>query len=39
MTKTRERMEAHHYCKQVNSDFLQCASFDGNTENANLIGI
>lgn len=33
------QMEAHHYCKQVNSDFLQCAIFDGNTENANLIGI
>jgi len=33
------QMEAHHWCKQVNSDFLQCALFDGNTENANLIGI
>ena len=33
------QMEAHHFCKQVNSDFLQCAIFDGNTENANLIGI
>jgi hypothetical protein len=33
------QMEAHHYCKQVNSDFLQCALFDGNTSRANLIGI
>lgn len=33
------QMEAHHYCKQVNSDFLQCALFDGNTAEANLIGI
>jgi hypothetical protein len=33
------QMEAHHFCKQVNADFLQCAIFDGNTEDANLIGI
>lgn len=33
------QMEAHHYCRQVNRDFLQCAIFDGNTKNANLIGI
>ncbi len=33
------QMEAHHYCKQVNSDFLQCVLFDGNTSRANLIGI
>ena len=33
------QMEAHHYCKQVNEDFLQCVLFDGNTEEANLIGI
>lgn len=33
------QMEAHHYCKQVNGDFLQCVIFDGNTEDANLIGI
>jgi hypothetical protein len=34
-----EQMEAHHYCKQVNEDFAQCVLFDGNTENANLVGI
>ena len=33
------QMEAHHFCKQVNADFLQCVLFDGNTEEANLIGI
>lgn len=33
------QMEAHHYCKQVGEDFLQCTIFDGNTRDANLIGI
>lgn len=33
------QMEAHHYCAQVNQDFMQCTLFDGNTETANLIGI
>lgn len=33
------QMEAHHYCKRVNDDLLQCAIFDGNTDEANLIGI
>ncbi|GAB2786451.1 OBAP family protein [Halomonas shantousis] len=33
------QMEAHHYCKVVNDDFLQCTIFDGNTADANLIGI
>nr|WP_297457584.1 OBAP family protein [uncultured Halomonas sp.] len=33
------QMEAHHYCKVVNDDFLQCTIFDGNTPDANLIGI
>jgi hypothetical protein len=34
-----QQMEAHHYCRQVNEDFAQCALFDGNTRNANLNGI
>jgi hypothetical protein len=25
------QMEAHHYCRVVNADFLQCVLFDGNT--------
>lgn len=33
------QMEAHHYCHQVNAEFLQCVLFDGNTKDANLIGI
>jgi hypothetical protein len=33
------QMEAHHYCRQVNRDLLQCVLFDGNTRHANLIGI
>jgi hypothetical protein len=33
------QMEAHHYCRQVNQDFIQCVLFDGNTKDANLIGI
>lgn len=33
------QFEAHHYCKQVNEDFAQCALYDGNTARANLTGI
>jgi Protein of unknown function (DUF1264) len=33
------QMEAHHYCRQVNQDLLQCVLFDGNGRDANLIGI
>jgi len=33
------QVEAHHYCRQVNEDFAQCALFDGNGRNANLTGI
>ena len=33
------QMEAHHFCRQVNQDFAQCALYDGNTKNANLVGI
>jgi hypothetical protein len=33
------QMEAHHYCHQVNGEFLQCILFDGNTRDANLIGV
>jgi Protein of unknown function (DUF1264) len=36
---THMQMEAHHFCRQVNQDFLQCVLFDGNTKDANLIGI
>jgi hypothetical protein len=33
------QMEAHHYCRIVNDDLLQCVLFDGNTRQANLIGV
>jgi hypothetical protein len=33
------QMEAHHYCRQVNEDFAQCALWDSNGVNANLNGI
>lgn len=33
------QMEAHHYCAKVNEDLTQCALFDGNADNARLIGI
>lgn len=33
------QMEAHHFCRQVNQDFAQCALYDGNTKSANLVGI
>jgi hypothetical protein len=33
------QMEAHHFCRQVNQDLFQCILFDGNTKDANLIGV
>jgi hypothetical protein len=33
------QMEAHHYCNQVNEDFTQCVLYDGNTDDARLMGI
>lgn len=33
------QMEAHHFCRQVNEDFAQCALFDSNSKDANLNGI
>jgi hypothetical protein len=35
----RHQFEAHHFCQQVNEDFMQCALYDGNTAAANLNGI
>jgi hypothetical protein len=32
-------MEAHHFCRGTNEEFTQCVIFDGNSEDANLIGI
>ncbi len=33
------QIEAHHFCRQVNEDFMQCALYDGNAGTANLNGI
>lgn len=33
------QLEAHHFCRQVNEDFAQCALFDGGGAQANLNGI
>jgi hypothetical protein len=33
------QMEAHHFCRVVNDDLLQCVLVDGNTRDATLIGI
>lgn len=33
------QFEAHHFCRQVNADFMQCALYDGNTAKAHLNGI
>jgi hypothetical protein len=33
------QVEAHHFCRQVNEDLMQCALFDGNTAAASLTGI
>lgn len=35
----QHQMEAHHFCRQVNEEFAQCALFDGNTKDANLNGV
>jgi hypothetical protein len=33
------QFEAHHFCEQINQDFMQCVLFDGNTAGAALNGI
>ena len=33
------QMEAHHYCGHLNEDVIQCVIFDGNAENAKIMGI
>lgn len=35
----QHQFEAHHFCQQVNEDFMQCALYDGNTADANLNGV
>jgi hypothetical protein len=33
------QMEAHHYCGHLNEDMIQCVIFDGNQENAKIMGV
>jgi hypothetical protein len=33
------QFEAHHFCRVVNEDLMQCALFDGNTRTAVLTGV
>jgi hypothetical protein len=33
------QMEAHHYCAIVNEDFIQCVIYDGNLEDAKIMGV
>ncbi len=33
------QMEAHHYCSAVNDDLIQCVIYDGNGENAKIMGV
>ncbi|KAA0052591.1 hypothetical protein IC582_017795 [Cucumis melo] len=33
------QIETHHYVSRLNQDFLQCAVYDSDTNNAHLIGI
>jgi len=33
------QMEAHHFCRQINEDLMQCVLFSGNTPEAHLNGI
>jgi hypothetical protein len=33
------QVEAHHFCRVVNEELMQCVLFDGNTRTANLTGI
>jgi hypothetical protein len=32
-------MEAHHFCKSASEELTQCIIFDGNTRDANIIGV
>lgn len=33
------QMEAHHYCGHLNEDLIQCVIFDGNRDDAKIMGI
>ena len=33
------QVEAHHYCEQINGDMHQCVIYDGNGEDARIMGV
>ena len=33
------QMEAHHYCAILNEDLIQCVIYDGNRQEARLMGV
>jgi len=33
------QMEAHHYCSKLNEDITQCIMYDGNGEDAKIMGV
>lgn len=35
----QRQVEAHHYCGHLNEELIQCVIFDGNAENAKLMGV
>lgn len=35
----KRQMEAHHYCGHLNEDMIQCVIFDGNGDNAKMMGV
>lgn len=35
----KAQMEAHHYCGHVNEDLIQCVIFDGNGDDAKIMGV
>jgi hypothetical protein len=37
--RMQQQMEAHHYCAILNDDVIQCAIYDGNEQDAKLIGL
>jgi hypothetical protein len=37
--RMQQQMEAHHYCAMLNEDLTQCVIFDGNTQDAKLMGL
>jgi hypothetical protein len=35
----KSQMEAHHYCGHLNDEVIQCVIFDGNAEDAKIMGV